>query len=287
MWRHRLAVPLLLAGRARSLFAPRPKRPAFRILLLHGVAEPELPALARLIAHVKRRHGVLTPDEAAAWLSGAATPRRRALASRLPCLFTFDDGFRTNARVARDFLSPDNIKAVFFVCPGLMALSGRNQLAAVAANVFDGKRPADTLGDEHRLLNWDELAELAREGHAIGAHGMTHRRLIRLSGDDLAREIAESGTTVASRLGAEPAWFAYAFGDIDSVSRSALEQIAPRFRFCRSGVRGINDATTSRLAVRADAIDLASPFAYQRFVLEGGLDSRYARARARLDSLVP
>jgi hypothetical protein len=80
-------------------------------------------------------------------------------------------------------------------------------------------------------------------------------------------------------------WFAYAFGDIQSISAEALDIIRARYMFCRSGIRGYNDAGMARHAIRADHIELAAPFAYQLLTIEGGFDPYYAAARRRLDAL--
>jgi len=135
-------------------------------------------------------------------------------------------------------------------------------------------------------MSWPEVIELAARGHVIGAHGMTHRRLTALGGAELEREIADAGAILSERLGAPSAWFAFPFGDVASVSRPALKAIGRHYRFCRSGVRGLNTHRTERCAVLADAVDLAAPQAYRRVILEGGLDRFYWRARRRLDSLV-
>jgi peptidoglycan/xylan/chitin deacetylase (PgdA/CDA1 family) len=161
--------------------------------------------------------------------------------------------------VAERILGPRGIKALFFVNPGL--IEGRS----------DGT-----------YMGWDDLAALAQAGHVIGSHGWSHTRLAGLRGSTLEAEIARAGETIAARLGAPPEWFAYPFGDIDSIDAESLALIGHRYRICRSGVRGSNAPGVHRLAVLADHVDLDSSFAWQRLILAGGLDGRYGPARARL-----
>ena len=134
-------------------------------------------------------------------------------------------------------------------------------------------------------MSWDAIEALAAAGHTIGAHSLTHRRLSAVRGEDLAREILDSGARIEARLGTPVTWFAYPFGDIDSIDAEAMRIIAGRYRYCRSGVRGANDGTTHPLALRGDHIDLTALPAWRHLALEGGLDGRYRAARQRLDAL--
>ena len=278
--RHRLAGPLLALHRLRAGWRVGN---GFRILLLHDVPPGEREALAGLVDHVRRHHGVLSPDEAAAWLDGREPAAARR--GRPPCLFTFDDGFASNAEVARDILAPAGVAALFFVCPGLIDLPRADQAAAVAAGVFDGRVAAADLDPRLRPMTWEQIEGLAAAGHGIGAHSLSHRRLTALSGEVLAREILDSGARIEARLGTPVPWFAYPFGDIDSIDAAALRVVAGRYRYCRSGVRGANGRTTHPLALRGDHVDLAAPPAWQVLTLEGGLDGRYRQGRQRLDKL--
>ncbi len=277
MLRYRLAGPWLAARRALRL-ATGGAAPGFRILLLHDVAA-RLALLDRLVTQVKRDHGILSPEEAEAWLSDRHG--RSPQAGRLPCLLSFDDGFASNHAAATEVLAKHRVKALFFVCPGLLDLPPETQRRRVAETVFDGGP-----GAGGRLMTWAEIEDLKADGHAIGAHGMTHRRLSMLEGEALRHEIAESGRRLGERLGAAVPWFAYPFGDLGSISAAALAVIAADYRFCRSGVRGANHADTPRLALRADHVELEAPERYRAMVLDGGLDFRYRGARRRLDAMV-
>ena len=250
---------------------PAPPPGAFRILLLHDVAARQETALDRLLAHIGRTSGFIDPDDVGARMA------RSEPDGACPVLVSFDDGFASNHARAKTVLARHGVKALFFVCPGLMDLPRGEQSAAVAARVFCGKT-----GDVPDLMTWDQVAELAVWGHAIGGHGMNHVRLAGLDPNRLGDEIAGARRGLSERLKRPVEWFAFPFGDIASINTAALEVIARHFRYCRSGVRGINRAGTSPMALFAEHVDLDAPLAYQRMVLEGGLDFRYAAARARL-----
>lgn len=281
MPRYRLAPALLLGHRARRLFSGPPAA-GFRILLFHDLPAHLLPAFGELVAELKQTCGLLTPRQAETWLRGTVAPPRESGRDTPPCLLSFDDGFASNLELARSVLASEDVKALFFVLPGLIDLPAAEQRAGIAAEVFRGRHhPAP----DQRLMSWEEIRELAAMGHTVGAHGMTHRRLSDLRDEALRREVLDAGTAIEERLGGAVTWYAHAFGHIDALSAEALAVIREGYRYCRSGVRGLNTTATSPHALRADHIDPAAPPAWGRLVLEGGLDGRYRRARRRLDAM--
>lgn len=268
-----------MAFRALRLF--RRGQGGFRILLFHDTPPETFKDFDVFIEYMKRTHGVITPGQAASWLGG----RKPSHESYCPCLFSFDDGFASNFTLAAEILQKHEIKALFFVCPGLASLDEGNQRQMIAANIFNGRIDAASLPLGLRLMSFDEMAELTAEGHVIGAHGLSHQKLSRLTGGALLKEIITSGEILKDRLGRAVDWFAYPFGDIESISKEALEIIADHYRFCRSGVRGVNSSSINRCALLADHMDISSPMAFRQLILEGGLEGRYALAKRRLDKM--
>jgi peptidoglycan/xylan/chitin deacetylase (PgdA/CDA1 family) len=253
------------------------RRTGFQVLLLHDVPVSQRPALERLLDYIEKTHGFLTPDGAARLMDGGPDE-----SNRIPCLLSFDDGFVSNLDVAREILGPRDLQALFFVCPGLMDLPEIEQRQAITENIFQGRVSADELDDTQRLMTWQDLEELQRMGHAIGSHGMTHKRLSDLTGDALKSEILGAGLAVEKKLGEPCPWYAYAFGDIGSVSIEAFRTIMAAHRYCRTGIRGLNFPGTPEGGVLAQEIGLDTPFTYQKLVLDGGLDIRYGRSCIKL-----
>lgn len=193
---------------------------------------------------------------------------------------SFDDGFLSNRRIALDILAPRGIRALFFICPGLMNLDGEAQAAAVSANVTPGRRAAP-----EPLMAWDDVKALAYAGHVIGAHTMRHRDLTALTSEEREREIVDSGRAIRDHLGGPVDWFAYPFGDIGAIDSESLSVIKRHYRYCRSGVRGENTPDTNCMGLYSEHVDLKASRAYRLLAAEGGLDGRYVDARRRLAAL--
>ena len=253
----------------------RPSRPGFRILLFHDVPASSFHAFEEFVSYVSETYGVLSPNQASAWLDGYKVKAIDSANWPYPCLFTFDDGFVSNFNLAKTILNRHDLKCLFFINPGLIDLSKEKQGEAIAKNIFDGDLKREELHSELRLMAWTELLELKNDGHQVGCHGMFHRRLSELSGSSLHQEIVLGGDLLDERLSQKTDWYAYAFGDISSINRTALSIISGRYSYCRSGLRGINNKNTQKLALKADAIDLETSHCYQKFLSEGGADYKY------------
>ncbi len=275
-----LAPALLAAHRVAQAFAPPPPG-AVRIVLVHDIAPGQEAAFRRLVAHCRDRFGFVTPEEAEARLA------RGVADGRAPVLLTFDDGFASNARMAEEVLEPQGIRALFFVCPGLIDRPGAERRAAIAAHVFRGQITEARLPVHLDLMDWDVLAELKARGHVIGCHSMDHDRLAGLSPAQLEHQVAGAKARMAEMLGEAGAWFAYPFGDVDSIDTAALSLIGRHFRYCRSGVRGLACSGTPLMALPGESIDLNESPAWQDLAASGGLARFYGKDRADLLAKCP
>jgi peptidoglycan/xylan/chitin deacetylase (PgdA/CDA1 family) len=272
-----LARPLLgLRLAQKALVGPQA---ALRILIFHDVPPADLPAFERLLAWLSERGRLAAPAEARAMLDGTAPAAEKVL-------LTFDDGFQGNLSLAETVLARHGAKAVFFVCPGLMELPSEAQRAAIAANIYDGRRTVADVPADCSLMGWSALERLVELGHEVANHTLSHRRLSLLSHAEQDEEIGGGADALTRRFGRAGDWFAYPFGDIDSADATTLSSVARYHSLCRSGVRGGNGRGTHPLAVLADHLDLGAPWGYQRLTIEGGLDPLYGRQRDRLAAMV-
>lgn len=271
-----LAAPLALAAwRAAAPFRPVPAG-AVRILILHDVPEGQFAALDELVDYLQRTCGLIGPAEAEARLAGRVPADGRA-----PALLSFDDGFVSNFRAAAEILEPRGVRALFFVCPGLIDLDPAARAAAIGANVFRGRRGADGLD----LMDWERLARLAAAGHEIGCHSASHIRMAGLEPAELEAEVAGAKARLAERMGRATPWFAFPFGDVDSIDAGALAAIGRHFPLCRSGVRGLAHAGGHPLALPAESVELGAPPALRRLAAEGGMAPLYRRRLRHLEAL--
>ncbi len=99
-----------------------------------------------------------------------------------------------------------------------------------------------------RLMTFDELGELASDGHEIGSHSMTHCMMPECDDNTLAYEIAESRSVLQARLGQPIETFCYPNGNSDA--RTALAVAKAGYRRAVTTTWGCNGQKSNRFLLR-------------------------------------
>ncbi|NOZ26231.1 MAG: polysaccharide deacetylase family protein, partial [Nitrospirae bacterium] len=79
----------------------------------------------------------------------------------------------------------------------------------------------------NKMLSWDEVVEMSREGITFGAHTHSHPSLSRIPAEEARMEILRSKRLMEERLGIEVKTFAYPYGsekDISGEVRDIVEE---------------------------------------------------------------
>jgi peptidoglycan/xylan/chitin deacetylase (PgdA/CDA1 family) len=87
---------------------------------------------------------------------------------------------------------------------------------------------ASQIPDFARLMTFEELAELAADGHEIGSHSMTHCLMPECDDHALNYEVAESRHVLQTRLGQPIETFCYPNGNSDARTAHAVAQAGYR-----------------------------------------------------------
>jgi peptidoglycan/xylan/chitin deacetylase (PgdA/CDA1 family) len=177
-------------------------------------------------------------------------------------LITLDDGYHDNLDNASRVLRKYGYAGVLFVPVGYLddrqPLPHEERLAAQ--------------GVMNRTLDWDELADVERNGIRIESHGISHRPLANLEVDEAAREITLSKLRLEERLGRPVRAFSYVKGseaDYRPVHLSLVRQAGYDVAF--SAVSGANSADTDPLQLRRYNIEPYPPRTFE-LVLSGACD---------------
>lgn len=102
--------------------------------------------------------------------------------------------------------------------------------------------------DGEPVLSWEELAELASAGVAVGSHARRHRRMTGLPAAELAAELAGARDDLQARLPRPAELVAYPHGDHDLRVRQAALDAGYRAAFTTE--RGRNGAGTDPYCLR-------------------------------------
>jgi len=177
-----------------------------------------------------RRFGYrdITPDAFMECLETGRRPEGRRV------MITFDDGHLDNFTVARPILMRHGFRAVIFVVAG--SVGGRLKLRA----------SVDPAGEP--IMTAEQLRELAREGHAIGSHGMTHANLAQMSDDEAREELTRSKATLEAIIQRPVLYYSFPYGSFRPAHLAMLERAGYRAAF--STVRGRAHALEERFCLK-------------------------------------
>lgn len=149
--------------------------------------------------------------------------------------------------------------------------------------------PEDELKD--RMLTWDQIRSMDREGITFGSHTMTHPAISRLTRTQLDKELGDSKKVLEERIGKPAVHFAFPFGkptDNGTVALSLLPKYG--YRTATTTVEGANKPGDNAYELRRTQIvneRSLSMFAFKlnQLFLSGGDRSfaRTARAEAPID----
>lgn len=154
--------------------------------------------------HLRRRRlrGVTMRELLRAWAAG----RTRGLVG-----LTFDDGYEDFLHTAVPLLEGFGFTATVFVLGGLPG--GPNDWD----HAFSPK-PA------LKLLEVEQIREVARRGMEVGSHGMSHLALPGLEAETLKREVADSRRILGEILGDEVEGFCFPYGELDTAAMQAASE---------------------------------------------------------------
>lgn len=129
---------------------------------------------------------------------------------------TFDDGYRSVARLAQPILARHGMPATVFLPTDFV---GREEPMSWPGIDEWLDRPQ---ASELVPVSWEEAGGLAAAGWEIGSHSRTHPHLTRLGDEQLSSELAESRAECERRLGLPCRSLAFPYGDTDQrVMRAA------------------------------------------------------------------
>jgi len=153
-----------------------------------------------------------------------------------PSVFlTFDDGFRDNYETVMPLLREHGHRAFVFVLPPLVDGGAPLNWPEVAADAV--KYPSSM-----RSVTWPMLEEMKESGFEVGAHTLSHPRLLRLDREALREELSESRRRVKERLGSCDT-LAYPFGEWSPQVATAARECGYRFAFSLPSKTGQRLAT--------------------------------------------
>ena len=93
---------------------------------------------------------------------------------------------------------------------------------------------------ERKMLSWQKIQDMAKQGIHFGSHTVTHPKLTELDDDSVSKELIQSKQIIEDQLGAECRHFAYPYGLLTEKTRELVQQAG--FKTACSTRAGFNNA---------------------------------------------
>src|SRR5713226_6447254 len=100
-------------------------------------------------------------------------------------------------------------EAVFLNAVGLCAKASAPAREELVQNVVSSLDPEPFPNESDLMMNWDDARTLAKSGHVVGSHTMTHPNVAHISAADARNELADSKLKLEKELGKPVKHFSY------------------------------------------------------------------------------
>lgn len=253
-----------------------------RVLVYHDIPPSDMELFRSHIELLKNRFNFITPKQFHDYMEGNHVPDRNSL------LITFDDGFESSYISARDVLNPMGVSALFFICSGFIDSGETDGWENYASKyICDNNILPENIEEWQRPMTWLQVKELESLGHMIGGHTRNHIRLSKVQDvNEICTEVLADKEKLEKELDHSIKDFAYPFGSINSISSSALSVISKYYKYCYSGVRGINRPLSNTIAIRRDVVGYYLSLPFVKYIAYGGYDLFYIGAKNKLAKML-
>ncbi len=257
--------------------------PQVLVVEMHETLRADADRLRRQLEWASERFTLITP-ETFFGLWGRAGAESRW--SKPAVLFTFDDGRESNYAVAAPLLEQMGVRGLFFVVPDFIGLRGDQARDFYYSRIDIRGLPQARDEEVWTPMNPQQLHDLARRGHSIGSHTLSHANLVGLSPFDLQRQIESSAEKVRSWTQKDVAAFAWPYA-WNAITREAWELIRRFHPFCFSPCPGTTcpHADSPGLIWRTEIEAYYSEPRY-RFMYAGMVNPFWARKRGQLKKML-
>ena len=173
---------------------------AVPVLMYHQVTEGEAAnklevskkTFAMQMVYLKNQgFRVIAPDELVRMVQSGQRPDNEVV-------LTFDDGYQDNCAQAAAILESFGLRGTFFIVTDWIGKSG--------------------------WMTWEQVLDLQRRGHTIGAHSVTHRFLTAMSLAEAKDEIYNSKKLLEEKLGRPVQFFCYPAGRFSTAVENLVRQ---------------------------------------------------------------
>ena len=251
-------------------------KPSFqlRVLIYHDIkSDIQIKLFQNQILSLKKEYVFISPVEFEKLLKKKNKPNKKYI------LLTFDDGFKSNRKLAEEILNKLNIKALFFIISDFISKPLESPTyEKIINNIYPNGPNKEELS---KPMDYDDIKFLLTSGHQIGCHTLSHKKLSSLENfNDLKSEIISSKIDLENNFDIKIKHFAFPFGTYESINHYSIRVLNQNYEYIFSGLRGNNKQITK--LIYRDAVNPEMKIIRLKSFLNGNADFFYKRKFKKL-----
>lgn len=128
--------------------------------------------------------------------------RNEPLPDNRHVVFSFDDGYEDNFTTVVPILKEFGYTGMFYLATDFVG----------SEKMYPRDRKESGRVEHNRILNWDQVSQMLKDGMEIGSHTMTHAILTEIPDETIWQEINGSKKTLEAKLDVDITSFSYPGG---------------------------------------------------------------------------
>lgn len=238
---------------------------SLRIITLHDIHPKHFKKLYETIKILQAEWNFITAE--------SILKRQKLIGKNI--LLTFDDGFLSQKKFTEKYLNKLKIKAIFFIITDFADIKNKQKSVKFIKSNIDKKITSKKVHKYFYNMSWKDIKDLKKQGHYIGCHTKSHKQLTRCaSQEELKNEIKISKIIIEKKIKNKVKFFAYPYGNVNSIDRSIIKKLRNEYNCIFSGFRGNNIYQKKNFFMR-DAIEPENHIDEVLFYLNGFIDKIY------------
>ncbi len=253
------------------------------VVEMHETLRADVDRLRRQVDWAAQRFTLITPEAVfGLWERPSAEPAW----SKPALLFTFDDGRESNYAVAAPVLEEMGVRGLFFVVPDFIGLRGSEAQEFYYLRIDIRGLPRSHDAEVWTPMSAEQLHDLARRGHSIGSHTLSHSNLVGLAPLDLQRQIEGGAEKIRSWTQRDVAAFAWPYA-WNAITREAWNLIQKFYPYCFSPCPGtMSPVSDSPGLIWRTEIEASYSAPRYRFMYAGMVSPFWAKRREQLKKML-
>ncbi len=220
----------------------------------HSTPKKFMADFKKQVEFLSNQFTIIAPAELESYFNGTLRSAKCNL------LFTFDDGLTNNLNAVK-ILDDYKIKALFFIVPDFINCTAADQKKFYLKNIRSEVNAAiDNEEEDFTAMDWDTLKKLCADGHAVGAHTLSHTLVAKnSSAHNSEKEIVACKKEIEKEMNLALPYFCSINNTLESTGKKEKELIEKNYSFHFTTLPGYNGKDKNRLFIKRRNIECFWP----------------------------